>query len=155
MKTFNDYIIPRARDEPATVIKGLFEPKEADDDKRLVFGWASVAIRSNGEQIEDWDEDVIDPEDLEEAVYHYVEFYGEGGEMHERGGTARIVESMMFTKEKLKLLGLAEDALPDGWWIGFHVTDEDVWEKVKDGTYPMFSIEGTAIREDIDDGKET
>ena len=33
-----------------------------------------------------------------------------------------------------------------GWWIGFKVTDDDVWAKVKDGTYPMFSIEGEAVR---------
>lgn len=150
MKSFSDYVIPRARDEPAIVIKGKFETTEADDDKHLVFGWASVAIRSNGEQIEDWDEDIIDTEDLEAAVYNYVEFYGEGGEMHVRGDTARMIESMMFTKEKLQLLGLPEDSLPDGWWIGFHVTDDNVWEKVKDGTYSMFSIEGTAIREEVE-----
>ena len=34
---------------------------------------------------------------------------------------------------------------------GFKVTDDEVWEKVKDGTYPMFSIEGEAVREEVDD----
>ena len=38
-----------------------------------------------------------------------------------------------------------------GWWIGFKVLDEEVWEKVKDGTYSMFSIEGTAERVEADD----
>lgn len=79
-----------------------------------------------------------------------VEFYGDGGELHERGGVATMIESMVFTKEKLKALGLPEDALADGWWIGFHVTDESVWKKVKDGTYSMFSIEGEAIREEVE-----
>ena len=76
--------------------------------------------------------------------------YGDGGELHERGGVATMIESMVFTKEKLKALGLPEDALADGWWIGFHVTDESVWKKVKDGTYSMFSIEGEAIREEVE-----
>ena len=30
--------------------------------------------------------------------------------------------------------------------VGFRVSDPDVWEKVKDGTYKMFSIEGTGER---------
>ena len=96
----------------------------------------------------------IDIDELEKAVYHYVEFYGDGGELHERGGVATMIESMVFTKEKLKVLGLPEDALADGWWIGFHVTDESVWEKVKDGTYSMFSIEGEAIREEVESNAE-
>lgn len=43
-------------------------------------------------------------------------------------------------------MGIPEGTLPVGWWIGFQVTDADVWEKVKDGTYSMFSIEGKAER---------
>lgn len=154
MKTFSDFVIPRARDEPETVVKGRFEVKKSVDEQRLVFGWANVAVRADGEQIEDWHGDMIDTDVLEKAAYTYVELYRDGGEMHERGGVAVLVESMMFTKEKLGLLGLAEDALPEGWWIGFHVTDDDVWEKVKDGTYSMFSIEGKAIREEVEDGEE-
>lgn len=41
--------------------------------------------------------------------------------------------------------------MPVGWWIGFRVTDDDVWEKVKSGEYSMFSIGGTAIREEVED----
>ena len=52
------------------------------------------------------------------------------------------------------LLGIPDGTLPVGWWIGFKVTDEDVWAKVKDGTYPMFSIEGSAIREEIPEEPE-
>lgn len=43
-------------------------------------------------------------------------------------------------------MGIPEGTVPTGWWIGFKVTDDDVWAKVKDGTYPMFSIEGEAVR---------
>lgn len=69
--------------------------------------------------------------------------------MHERGGCAELVESIIFTPEKLKALGLPKDSLKTSWWIGFYVTDDEVWKKVKSGEYSMFSIEGKAFREKI------
>lgn len=140
---------PKARDPAPGVIKGRFKIQKSDDDKMLAFGWANVAITSGGKQVEDYHEDMIDPEELEQAAYSFVEFYREGGEMHERGGCAVLVESVIFTKEKMSAIGITEGTLPEGWWIGFKVTDTDVWDKVKDGTYPMFSIEGEAVREEI------
>ena len=92
---------------------------------------------------------MIDAEELEQAAYNFVRFYREGGEMHERGGCAELVESIIFTPEKLKALGLPENSLKTSWWIGFYVTDDEVWQKVKSGEYSMFSIEGKAIREEI------
>lgn len=53
---------------------------KSDDDKHLAFGWANVAIRADGEEIEDWQEDIIEPEELENAAYQYVLLYREGGE---------------------------------------------------------------------------
>ena len=52
---------------------------------------------------------------------------------------------------KMAAMGIPEGTLPVGWWIGFQVTDADVWEKVKDGTYSMFSIEGEAERVEVKD----
>ena len=51
----------------------------------------------------------------------------------------------------MEAMGIPEGTLPTGWWIGFQVTDVDVWEKVKDGTYSMFSIEGEAKRVEVED----
>lgn len=141
----------KPRESPRTIIKGRFKISKSDDEKMLAFGWANVSIRANGEVIEDWQKDIVEPEDLENAAYNFVEFYREGGEMHERGGAAVLIESVVFTEEKLRAMGIPEGTLPVGWWIGFHVTDPDVWEKVKDGTYPMFSIEGEAERVDAED----
>lgn len=152
MRTFNDYITKK-RESPRIgqpkVTKGKFKITKSDDDKMLAFGWANVSIRSNGEVIEDWQADIVEPEELEKAAYNFVELYREGGEMHERGGTAVLVESVVFTEEKMKAIGIPIGTLPVGWWIGFKVLDEDVWEKVKDGTYPMFSIEGEAERVEV------
>lgn len=152
MKTF-DELTGRARERPGdgTVVKSKFKVTKSNEDKMLAFGWASVSIDTNGEQLEDWQGDMIDPEDLEEAAYQFVKLYREGGEMHERGGVATLVESVVFTEEKMQAMGIPSGTLPIGWWIGFQVTDPDVWEKVKDGTYSMFSIEGTATRVPVDD----
>lgn len=132
-----------------SVLKGRFSIHKSEDDKMLAFGWANVAITSDGEQIKDLQEDIVDPDVLESAAYNFVEFYREGGEMHERGGCAVLIESIMFTKEKMAVMGIPEGTLPEAWWIGFKVTDPDVWEKVKTGEYPMFSIEGEAVREEV------
>ena len=158
MRNFSDNIAAApAAPEPCSslaepnnsVVKGRFKVEKVNDDEMLAFGWASVAFRSDGEQVEDWQGDLIDEEDLEAAAYDFVQFSREGGEMHERGGAAVIVESVVFTKEKQRMLGLPEGALPVGWWIGFRVTDPDVWDKVKDGTYADFSIEGTGERVEV------
>ena len=126
---------------------------KTDDDKRLVFGWANVAIRKNGEQIKDWQNDMIDPEDLEEAVYKYVLNFRNAGEEHiptlrKKG---RLVESVMFTEEKLKAMGIPLGTVPLGWWIGFYVDDDAAWEKIKSGHYKMFSVEGRGIRQVMED----
>lgn len=161
MKKFSDLIEKSAKNPQKTdckskegVIKGKFKIAKSDDEKMLAFGWASVSMRVDGEVIEDWQKDIVEPEELENAAYDFVLLYREGGEMHERGGTAVLIESVVFTEEKMKAMGIPEGTLPIGWWIGFKVLDEDVWEKVKDGTYPMFSIEGEAERVEVDENDE-
>ena len=127
-----------------------FTVMKSDDDKRQVFGWASVAVRVTGEVIEDYQEDVVEIDELEKAAYEYVADFGTAGEMHERGGVGRLIESVVFTKEKSTAMGIPDGYMPDGWWVGFKINDDEVWKKIKDGTYNMFSIEGEAVREKIE-----
>ena len=117
-------------------------------DKRLVFGWASVSITADGELLQDLQNDSIAPDDLETAAYEYVLQFRDGGEEHQPNlrRKAKLVESCVFTEEKQEALGIPLGILPVGWWIGFYVEDNDAWEKIKNGTYQMFSIEGTATR---------
>jgi len=128
---------------------------KSDDDRRLVFGWASIAVRVTGETVEDYQQDIIDIDVLEQAVYDYVVDFRTAGEMHERGGVGVLVESVVFTPEKAAAMGIPPEILPQGWWVGFRIDDPDVWEKVKTGEYSMFSIEGTAQREEITEGGQT
>lgn len=143
--------VDNSNENEPSVLKGKFKIQKSDDEKRLAFGWANISVDETGEQLVDWQKDMIDPEDLENAAYEFVRYFREGGEMHERGDCATLVESVVFTEEKMKSLGIPEGTLPVGWWIGFLVTDDDVWEKVKNGDLSMFSIEGEAERVEVDD----
>ena len=130
----------------------LFHIAKTDDDKRLVFGWALVAETEDGQVIEDHQGDIVDPEDLEEGAYQYVLDFRDSGEEHIPflRKKARMVESCVFTKEKQEAIGIPAGIIPVGWWIGFYVDDDEAWQKIKDGTYKMFSIEGRGIRVPVD-----
>lgn len=125
--------------------------KNYDEDKRQVFGWASVAVRVGGEVVVDYQEDIIEIDELEQAAYAYTANFGTAGEMHKRGNVGHLIESLVFTKEKSAALGIPPDVLPEGWWVGYHINDDEVWEKIKNGTYTMFSIEGSAQRVEVEE----
>ena len=145
METFADAV---GMSDSSTV-KGRFKIAKSIEDKRIAFGWASIAKDEAGTDLVELSDDIIEPDTLENAAYEFVKLYREGGEMHERGGCATLVESIVFTPEKMSAMGIPDGTLPTGWWIGFHVTDDEVWSKVKSGEYPMFSIEGEAVREPV------
>lgn len=119
-----------------------------DDDKKLIFAWASV-IEKDGQPIVDRQGDIIDSDDLEEAVYDYVINSRKGGEMHIREDAGTLVESIVFTKEKQELLGI--DLGLVGWFVGIKIQDDNVWKRIKDGTYSMLSIGGRGLREKIEE----
>lgn len=119
---------------------------------QIVFGWANVTVQEDGSTPFDWQGDIIDTEVLESAAYNFV-LNREGGvnQEHTRGTECGwLVESMMFTKEKMDAMGIPEGTLPEGWFVGFYIPDPDVYKKVVDGTYNMFSIEGMAQRVPIE-----
>ena len=67
--------------------------------------------------------------------------------MHIRRGVSKMVESVVFTEEKQRALGIPVGSMPTGWWIGFKVTDNSVWNQVKKGEYAGFSVHGSGRRE--------
>ena len=122
--------------------------KIAKADEHLVFGWASMAADEDGIPVVDSAGDIISIGELEQAAYNFVEFHGRGGEMHAKFPVAHVVESVVFTPEKIAALGLTGE-IPQGWWLGLRVTNEEVWQKIKSGVYSMFSIGGRATREEL------
>ena len=119
-----------------------------DEDKRLVFGWASVSLAKDGLLIVDADDEVIPPEELEAAAYDYVLTCRMAGEGHIGGSIGDIVESFMLTPDKAKAMGISEPGIT-GWWIGVKVHDPEIFKKVKEGDYQMFSIQGVALKEQV------
>jgi len=121
-----------------------------DEDRRLVFGWASVAVNKAGDTVIDSQGDILDCDELEGAAYDFNLTFRATGERHAGMSKGRLVESFMVTPEKLEVMGLAKDALPLGWWVGFKIDDDGAWDEIKKGTYTMFSIQGTAAREEVE-----
>lgn len=148
-----DVHIKKSDSEVTNMAKSDFHIVKSDDEKRLVFGWALVSATSDGQQIIDHQGDIVDQDELEEGAYEYVLNFRDAGEEHI--GTlrkkARMVESVVFTEEKLQAMGIPAGTVPYGWWIGFYVDDDRTWEKIKSGHYKMFSIEGRAIREPVNE----
>jgi hypothetical protein len=124
---------------------------KSDPGRRMVFGFANVSMTADGGQVVDAHRDMIDPDDLESAAYEHVLNFRATGEMHQGEAIGRLVESFFINPAKLAAMGLAEDALPTAWWVGYRVDDPDVFAKVLDGTYRAFSIQGRAERVPVEE----
>ena len=140
------FYTPKEREEMS-----YFKIAKTDEDKQYIFGWAQVAETADGRVIEDYQNDIVDIADLEEAAYNHVLNFRSSGEKHnpqlrEKG---RLIESCVFTKEKQEAIGIPPGTVPQGWWVGYYIEDSNAWQKVKSGEYKMFSVEGTGLRETI------
>lgn len=117
---------------------------KTQEDQNLVFGWASV-IEENGAAVFDSQGDRISEGVLEKAFYGFAEDARVAGEMHRDYGPGfgKMVECMVFTKEKQRALGINLGKV--GAWVGFRVAP-DLFKKVKSGEYRAFSFGGRGRR---------
>jgi hypothetical protein len=140
-------------DELDVVWEGTFA--KTDDDKRQAFGWASV-VQVNGKPVIDRQGDWITPDEIEKAAYKYVLENRKGGHQHRRTEddqplhASSLIESFVVTPEKIEKMGLPPET-PIGWWVGYHVHDEDAWQDIKKGVRTGFSIHGRGKRRDVDE----
>lgn len=131
-----------------------FDIVKSDGDKKQVFGWASV-ITKDGQPVLDRQGDIIEPDEMEKSAYQYVLQSRKGGRQHRRTEddqpvhVSDMIESMAFTPEKIEKMGLPPTT-PVGWWVGFKVNDDEVWEEVKKGRVTSFSIHGRGKRLPLD-----
>lgn len=118
---------------------------KVDEDQHIAFGWASV-IKEDGEIVVDSQGDMIREDVLQKAAHNFVLDERAGKVMHKGVRIADVVESVVFTEELQKVLGI--DLGKVGWFIGFKVHDDKVWKKIKSGELSMFSIGGIGQRVD-------
>ena len=143
--------------------KRLSDPDAVDDRIKASLGKQLLeeAVAALAGKVDQQD-DVVPLVELEKAAYAFVLSSGKGGVDHEvvegpdgqlqKRGVGQIVESYFATYEKYERMGVPADVaktLNQGWWVGFRVDDDDAWRGVKDGTYQMFSIGGTASRSEL------
>lgn len=133
--------------------KAEAQVSKAYEDKREVYGWASIT-ELNGEPVVDMQGDYVTIDEIERAAHAYISKSRKGGDMHRRGDdgpvhVADLIESVVITPDKKEALGLSADS-PTGWWVGMKVHDDETWNLVKDGKRPMFSIHGSGRRVEKD-----
>lgn len=122
--------------------------EKADTDKRQVFGWAYVSKDHKGVQQVDISGEMVEPEELEKAAYRFVLTSRSQGDLHQRitkdapHVVGTMIESVVVTPEKIEKWGLEPGSMPTGWWVGFQVNDDTVWEEIKAGRRRQFSIHG-------------
>lgn len=133
--------------EAVTIISPVTISK-TNDEKRYVFGWASVATVDDKKVVDRQGDMFKTIDDLESAAYDYVSSSGVGGMLHIRQGVSRCIESFVLTDEKAEAMGMPKPYI-QGWWVGFHVHDDVTWSKIKSGEFDSFSIGGKAQRKKL------
>lgn len=123
--------------------------KAGEDEKRLVFGWSSVA-KVRGAVVSDFEGDTVDVYELERAAADFATRSRHMNVNHAGPKVAELVSSLVFTPEVLKALNLEPDAVPEGWFTAWKVHDDSVWARVKSGELKMLSLEGRAGRRDAE-----
>lgn len=139
---YEDLIDIEVKLEPETIIK--------DDTKNCLFGWAYVAIKKDGAQVVDHSEEFVKEEnfeDLELATYAYNLEFREADTQHDMVTKGFLIESMVFTKEKMAKMGIPEGILPQGVWMGFFFPDDNEYARIRKMKKPMFSLYGAATKE--------
>lgn len=120
------------------------EIHKSDEDKRLVYAWASV-VTKDGEPVQDLQGDTVTVEELEKAAHGFMLNSREAGDMHvQTTGVGKVVESVVFSKQLQDALGI--DLGQEGWFVTVSVSDDGVWKRIKSGELSMLSIGGKAKR---------
>lgn len=116
---------------------------KADDEKRIVYGWASV-YEMNGESVVDKQGDMLDEDEVMKMAHAFMREVRVGKAMHRGHPVGEIVESLVLTTDVQKSLGI--DLGKAGWYIGMKINDEAVWDRIKKQELQAFSIGGSGKR---------
>jgi hypothetical protein len=121
----------------------------------LCWGWTSI-IEKDGKVITDHDGDRISEDELMKAAHNFLSTPRTGGAMHiydpdtnEPLKAGEIVESMVFTKDIQKALGI--DLGKVGWLVGYRIEDPTIRKAIASGKLRAFSCGGSGLRIPVSD----
>lgn len=130
---------------------------KVDTEKRQAFGWAYVTHDKDGSVVIDKSGEYVDDvEELEKAAYHFVQNSRVGGHWHRRTDedlpvhVSDLIESFVTSPDKIEKMGIPPGIVPTGWWVGFKINDDEVWEKVRNGELRSFSVHGRGKKVKVD-----
>lgn len=131
------------REDAGRGILTSVEILRSDDEQRVVWGWVSVATEK-GEKVFDTHGDHIPMAELEKASVDFMLKHRVGKAQHVGGKVSDVIGCVPLSKELADALGVQCDR--EGLIMGFRVNDDDVWDSVKKGEFPAFSIGGRGVR---------
>ncbi len=124
-----------------------FQVVANDAPRRLVTAWAYQTVLKDGTRVVDHSGEFIESADLETAALEFMRASREASDDHGPDQAGEVLESLVFTKEKLEALGVA-GKLPEGWLVTVRL-DPETFGKVESGERLMLSIEGKAQRLEV------
>jgi len=109
-----------------------------------VVGWASIVEKADGTPIADFDDQIIEFADLEDAFAELGLGGGaeRGGEMHDKIGGADLIGQMTLSRDERIALGFGIG--PSGAVVKFRVHDSELKTRIRNGELPELSIAGQA-----------
>jgi hypothetical protein len=113
------------------------------DEERFVLG---VVLEPD---VIDSQNDFETIEDIRKAAHTFMEHFSQLGKQHEEivTGKLKVLESYLAPAD----FDIGEEKVKKGTWLmAIRVTDDDLWESVKKGTFTGFSIGGFGCRAPAD-----
>jgi hypothetical protein len=118
---------------------------KADEDAKIVWGWAYVAT-VDGEVSLDHSGEYVSPETLVKAATNFMMNTRVSKVNHTGEKDGDIVHSLPVTKELAEALGIQTNR--EGWIIGVRVSPTTL-QKVQSGLLTSFSIGGRALKRSL------
>ena len=113
-----------------------------------------MAKHADGQLAVDHSGDVVDTpqawDSLVDAFTEYALTGRDGDEMHQTFGVSKLAEFFVSDPTRWEQLGIPAGVLPQGIFVSYRAETDDLWGKIKDGTYTALSIVGTGYREAVD-----
>lgn len=124
------------------------------DENNLIFGWSYVRETKEGKQVIDHSGEFTKAEnfkDMELATYAYNLAYRQADRQHDLIPKGYLIESIVFTKEKMEKMGIPEGIVPESVWMGFYFPDDNDYQEIKKMEHPMFSMYGSVTKELVEE----